>query len=122
MIKELLVIFIGGGLGSMLRYGISRWTGIHPTGFPLATFLTNMLACLMLGIIWAYINKNGETPQVYGLLLMTGFCGGFSTFSTFGIETVNLIQQGNLALALVYVSASVILGTSILILAIRLMS
>lgn len=122
MTKELLAIFVGGGLGSMLRYALSRWIGPHYSGFPVATFAANMFACLLLGLLWTYLSKKNEIPAAYSLLLMTGFCGGFSTFSTFGLETVSLLQAGNLGLAFAYVLASVVVGTILIFLAVWLMS
>lgn len=101
-----LLVFIGGGLGSVARFGVglalaSSWVG----RFPLATFLANVLACLFLGFVvqWQSVGWLSESRK---LLLATGFCGGFSTFSTFTAESWRLIESGNWGLFLFYVLMS----------------
>ncbi len=101
-----LMVFIGGGLGSVCRYGISL---ILPKsdGIPWATFTANAISCIVLGFLIGYqLNKGISTK--YSLLLLTGFCGGFSTFSTFSAETYHLMQNGQTLLALAYVALSVL--------------
>lgn len=109
-----IAVFIGGGLGSMLRFGISRWLGVPGSGFPWATFWANLLACLVLGLGFFYFTRKGEIPSHFQWLVLTGFCGGFSTFSTFSLETLHLLQTGQTGLALMYVGSS--LGTCLLLL------
>lgn len=88
-----VLVFIGGGLGSICRYGISHLLQSYKTTFPLATFFANILACLILGYLIG-MNLKGGLAHPHRFLLMTGFCGGFSTFSTFSSETLLLLQQG----------------------------
>lgn len=118
--NEILAVFIGGGAGSLLRYGISRWFPAPAGGFPLATFIANMCACLLLGMLWGYLSKKPDLPIAYSLLLLTGFCGGFSTFSTFGLETMTLVQQGQWSLVALYVMCSVGLGSLLVFLGVWL--
>jgi len=105
---SLLYIFIGGGLGSMCRYIVGHYC-TDQSGFPLGTFVANIIACTILGILLGYQQANNINTSMK-LLLMTGFCGGFSTFSTFSSESLSLIQQGQLGLALAYIGLSIILG------------
>ncbi len=103
------MVFIGGGLGSLCRYGIARWMNTYEWDSPMGTFIANMLACLALGLIMGYHLKNG-TADYTRLLLATGFCGGFSTFSTFSFENIELIQNGDYTQAFAYIGGSIILG------------
>ena len=100
-----LLVFLGGGLGSICRYGIS--IGLQPwqLRFPLATLAANGLACVVLGAVLG-LQVGSQMPERYRLLLATGFCGGFSTFSTFTAETWQLAQSGQTSTALINVAAN----------------
>lgn len=104
---EWLAVFVGGGTGSMLRFGISKWIGTTETGFPIATLAANILSCVVLGFAWIYFVKNTNFPPPYKSLILVGFCGGFSTFSTFSFETLKLFQAGEWLLGALYVLISV---------------
>ena len=107
-----ILVFFGGGIGSLLRYGISNLFP-YSSGFPWATFVSNILACLLMGFIINWIDRTfSSTFDVNNLkwLLLTGICGGFSTFSTFSNESLQLIKQQQWALAITYILTSVILG------------
>jgi len=106
--NHFLAIFIGGGIGSMLRYALSLWLGKHSSGFPTATFAANVLSCLVLGLAWIYLEKHVSLDSGLKLMILVGFCGGFSTFSTFSLETFKLLEEGKLAIAFLYVILSVI--------------
>lgn len=90
---NLLAVFIGGGLGSMLRYGFYIWFHKPDTIIPYGTFLANATSSLILGGLIATLAQSDKSNFFY-LLIATGFCGGFSTFSTFSAENFQLIQQG----------------------------
>ena len=93
-----ILVFIGGGLGSICRYGISVLLKNADYTFPLATFLANAMSCVVLGALVGWSMRH--TPSdVQKYLLMTGFCGGFSTFSTFTNETFQLFQNGEIIYA-----------------------
>ena len=102
-----LAVFIGGGLGSILRYALSLWLGKHSSGFPTATFAANVLSCVVLAVVWLYVEKHVNLDEGLKLLVLVGFCGGFSTFSTFSLETFRLLEEGKMLLASVYVLSSV---------------
>ncbi len=109
MIKQFLFVGLGGALGSMLRYATSLLTAKYYTAtFPLATFITNVLGCLLIGVLMGYFGKNGN--QNLQFLLITGFCGGYTTFSTFAAENISLWQSQNYTMLITYTIASVILG------------
>lgn len=106
-----LLVFMGGGLGSICRYGISKAVPLfinkQHIGFPFATFFANIISCIILGFLVGLTIKEGITGN-QKLILMTGFCGGFSTFSTFTNETYQLFQNGQTSLAFLYVMASLL--------------
>lgn len=105
---NLFLVFMGGGLGSIFRYGISlavkRIPGV-PWSFPIATFLSNIISCIILGFLFGLSFRNliGEPQR---LLFMTGFCGGFSTFSTFSGESYGFLETGQYGLFFLYVLSS----------------
>ncbi len=109
MIKNFLLVAAGGGLGAMLRYGISHL--IQQNNFPTATFLINITGSFFIGIIMALsIKTSGNISEQWKLLLTTGICGGFTTFSAFSYENLQLLQSGKYNTVLLYSLCSVILG------------
>lgn len=106
--KNFLLVFIGGGLGSLSRYALSFIFPAEKGQWPWATFLANTIACLTLGFILGIMTDKIPNQQVYRLFWITGFCGGFSTFSTFSAESLQTFQQGNTILSLSYVLLSIV--------------
>ena len=101
-------IFIGGGLGSMLRFSISEFMTKYNYTFPWATLIANLCASLILGYFLAQALA-GQGSDLKKALIMTGFCGGFSTFSTFSVESFELLQNGQYVYAAANILASVII-------------
>jgi CrcB protein len=106
-----LVVFIGGGIGSMLRHGVNvfcaRSFGI---GFPFGTFAVNVSGSIVMGLLAGYLAFKGEATQIWRLFLMTGILGGYTTFSAFSLDSVLLFERGQWGLAALYVVASVVLS------------
>jgi CrcB protein len=105
---QIALVFLGGGLGSLCRYGIARLLATQAFAFPYATLIANILSCIILGYFTALAFK-GTISMNYRLLVMTGFCGGFSTFSTFTGETFLLMQEGNHLAALLNIGLSLMI-------------
>ncbi len=111
MLKTLLIVGLGGGIGSVFRYLTSVWTQkLAQSAFPWATFIVNVLGCLIIGILVGFFTKQQIENSDLKLLFVTGFCGGFTTFSAFALENIKLFQTENSLLALLYIALSVILG------------
>ena len=101
-----LVVAAGGAFGALGRAALALWVG--PVGyFPIATFLVNLIGSLLIGMAWSYFSRSGG-QVLWSAFLMTGVLGGFTTFSTFSLETVQLIQQGAWGWAASYLVVSVL--------------
>ncbi len=107
MIKNVLLVGLGGAAGSMLRYAVQRWA--NAPAFPFGTLLINLVGCFLIGLFWGLVIRNNVT-QATGLLLMSGFCGGFTTFSAFTYEGVQMMQDDRWLLFAGYIAASVFGG------------
>lgn len=110
MLKSFLFIFLGGGLGSLARYGVGRWIGtLHTHYFPFGTLAANVVACFALGLLVGISSARQDFSPSAKLFWTVGFCGGFSTFSTFSLETISLFQTGYTSASLLYVGLSLVL-------------
>lgn len=111
MIKNLLLVGLGGGIGSMLRY-LSSMAAIKALSLHnnAGTFFVNIAGCFIAGLLIGFFESKGVLTHEWRLLFITGFCGGFTTFSAFSAESVHMFQSGNVAQAVIYISASILAG------------
>ena len=104
-----LIVGAGGAIGAIGRYLIGLLPMNPENGFPVKTFLINVIGCFIIGIIAALADKNAVNPNLV-LLIKVGICGGFTTFSSFALETEGLIAKGSTGAALMYVILSLACG------------
>jgi CrcB protein len=108
MFRSFLLVGAGGAAGSMARYGVGYMFGRYmPTTFPLGTFSINIVGSLLIGILFGLVGRNNWLQETGMLLLASGFCGGFTTFSTFALDNVALMQKGQ---SIVYTGFSIVFG------------
>ena len=108
--KQLLLVFFGGGAGSLFRYLISKYSNTYFESFILGTFMVNIIGCLIMGYVLGLSFKSTFLNQNQAILLTTGFCGGFTTFSAFAAENYELFRNGDYLQLTIYILSSVVLG------------
>jgi len=121
-LQGIALVGLGGAFGSIARYLLSVWTmqaGGFPK-FPLGTFVVNLIGCLLAGMLAGIVERHAPFDEQVRLLLMVGVLGGFTTFSAFGLETVQLLRRGEWLVASGYVGGSVLLGLAAVLLGLRL--
>jgi len=109
-LKQLILVFVGGGFGSVLRFIIGKWLNNSETGIPYGTFAANIIGSLLIGIILGLAAKNETLSQSQTLLLATGFCGGFTTFSSFVYENHVFLKSGDFTSFALYTIVSFVVG------------
>jgi CrcB protein len=109
MIRNILLVGLGGALGSVARYVCQKWSTDHwPHSFPWITFAINVSGCLLIGIFWGITFKSFAANENWKLFLMTGLCGGFTTFSAFTLESIGLLKEEKMGLFFSYIAASLV--------------
>jgi len=108
MVKNFLLVGLGGGIGSMLRY--ASYLFLSNKNFPFATLTVNIIGSFVIGLVLALSVKDENFMNNWKLFLATGICGGFTTFSALSAENVALLQTGKYFIALGYIAASIVLG------------
>lgn len=117
--KAFFLIFVGGGIGSCLRYFLAlKYNQLSVDSFPIGTLLANILSCFILGILIQKLSVQ-EHPSLY-LLIITGLCGGLSTFSTFGYELYFFITKGAITHGFIYIGISMLLSLLAIFLGMKL--
>ncbi|NRB82344.1 MAG: fluoride efflux transporter CrcB [Winogradskyella sp.] len=108
--KQILLVFVGGGFGSALRFIIGKWLNSSNDGIPYGTFAANIIGSLLIGIVLGMAAKNNSLTENQTLILATGFCGGFTTFSTFAYENHIFLKSGDFTSFAIYTIASFAIG------------
>lgn len=111
MFKWIMFVGAGGFLGSVSRFLVSRYVQqAFLSAFPLGTFIVNITGCLLIGILFGIFERSGEVSPEWRMFLVVGFCGGFTTFSSFTLENITLLRDGDYFYFFLYTGLSVILG------------
>ena len=108
--KILLWVFLGGGLGSSLRYGLHLLFKNTSSQYPIGTFTANLIGCLLIGIFFGILHKLDVLKGEAHFFFIVGFTGGLTTFSSFALDNVHLFKSGSLLQPLIYPFGSIIMG------------
>ena len=111
MFKTIIFVALGGAAGSVFRFLTAvlvnkYWQSV----FPMATLITNCIGCFLIGFLVSFLQKHDLFNSDLKRFLITGFCGGYTTFSAFGLENINLLENQNIGLSIFYIVGSVIIG------------
>ncbi len=117
VLKNVLAVGLGSAFGGIARYGIALVLKNLCGAFPWGTLCVNALGCFLLGLLWGWLGRHGGADSAWVLLLTVGFCGGFTTFSTFSKEALMLLQGGAWVAFVLYLVGSVVLGLALMSLA-----
>ena len=113
--NTILAIFIGGGLGSLARFAIGRLTAtLYTTSFPVGTLAANFLSCFILAVAIGFFSDKFFSNATLRFFILTGFCGGFSTFSTFSQETFDMIRSNNYTFAVLNIILNIVACTGVI--------
>jgi fluoride exporter len=111
MLRQIMLVGLGSAVGGIFRFIMGKWIYfLYPQKFPLPTLIINILGCFLIGLLYGFSIKTGTLSAEVRLLLTTGLCGGFTTFSAFAYENIQLMKNGDYTMVLVYITASVVLG------------
>ncbi len=112
---DIVAVGCGGFVGAVLRYLIGLVPVKESTVFPIKTFIINIVGCILIGLIAVYVGKHADVNPRLILFLKVGICGGFTTFSTFALESSDLIKGGHIGVAALYMLLSVIIGVLVIL-------
>lgn len=121
MTNNILLVFIGGGIGSVFRYLAGLWLlRSFPNTWPLNTWIVNILGSLIIGFLIGLMSTNAKMGEFHKLFFIIGFCGGFTTFSSFSYENFLLLQDGAILRFFIYTFSSLLVGIMMVFLGYRL--
>ena len=109
-IKSIILVFVGGGVGSSIRYLIAKHLNKNLISFPFGTSISNLVGCFIIGLLIAYYEKNDIPKKDIFLFISIGFCGGLTTFSTFMVDIFYMLKNENIQYLLMYFSVNVFVG------------
>ena len=112
---DIVAVGCGGFIGAVLRYLIGLVPVKESTIFPIKTFIINIVGCILIGLIAVYFGKHSDVHPKLILFLKVGICGGFTTFSTFALESSDLIKGGHIGVAALYMLLSMIIGVLVIL-------